>query len=199
MIVLLIVSHSNRSITLSPDSIIIIKNASESDYFELANEDLKLEFDGECLYIHSPATKRHEKLVYKLLKYFEKYFELHPDLGEALGSRFALRLPTGKRPEPDIVVVPVDTVKETDSIFKGIPLLLIEILSPTTRDHDLYNKREWYMDAFVPEIWYIDLEEKKVITVRKEHSDEYIVQENVKGKVESQILPGFEIEIEELF
>ena len=67
MISVLEISHSNKSITLSPDSLIIVKNATESDYLEISNEDLKIEFDGECLYIHSPASKRHEKLVFQLL------------------------------------------------------------------------------------------------------------------------------------
>ena len=56
--------HSNHQTTLSTNALIIIENAVEDDYFNLANEDLKIEFDGVCLYIHSPATKRHEDLVF---------------------------------------------------------------------------------------------------------------------------------------
>ena len=61
---MLILKHLNHQTTLPNKALIIIEQASEADYFNLANEDLKLEFDGESLYIHSTATKKHENLVF---------------------------------------------------------------------------------------------------------------------------------------
>jgi len=65
--------HAGHEIELSPDSMIIVKRASEQDYETLANEDLKVEFDGECLYIHSPASKMHENVVFNLLAIFKTF------------------------------------------------------------------------------------------------------------------------------
>jgi hypothetical protein len=53
---MLILSHAGHEIELALDTMIIIKNTTEKDYFKLANEDLKVEFDAECLYIH-PLVK----------------------------------------------------------------------------------------------------------------------------------------------
>ncbi|MHA1652169.1 MAG: Uma2 family endonuclease [Candidatus Helarchaeota archaeon] len=104
-------------------------------------EDLKVEFDGECLYIHSPASKKHENVVFNLLTIFKTFLRHNPSLGEALGSHFALKLPNGKRPEPDIVIVPAGIVNDNDCIYEGIPKLVIEILSPSTREFDLKEKK----------------------------------------------------------
>lgn len=158
---MLTLNHGDHGIELPHESIIIIQNATEEDYWKLANEDLKIEFDGSCLYIHSPAKYEHEKLLMKLLFRIDQYLQKHPEKGDVIGSRFALKLPNGMRPEPDIVILPPNSVNPKDSVFEGVPLLIIEILSPSNRNHDLGVKHDWYKDAGVPKIWFIDIDEQE--------------------------------------
>ncbi|HMF30367.1 MAG TPA: Uma2 family endonuclease [Candidatus Lokiarchaeia archaeon] len=196
---MLTLSYAGHQAILPPNSMIIVKDATEEDYLSLANEDLKIEFDGACLYIHSPATKRRERVVYKLLQLFNQYFLDHPTEGEAIGSRFALKLPNRKRPEPDVVVVPFGEVGEDDSVFEGLPRLIVEILSPSTRDHDLGPKLTWYQEARVPELWYIDLDAQSVkVWMLNPESEEYEAKTISAGEIESNILPQFSLSIEDL-
>ena len=43
-----------------------------------------------------------------------------------------------------------------DVFVNGTPELIVEILSPATRDYDLGEKRRAYADAGVPELWFVD-------------------------------------------
>ncbi len=43
---MLTVSHQGQTIEIKPDSLVIIENASVDQYEKLANEDLKLDYDG---------------------------------------------------------------------------------------------------------------------------------------------------------
>jgi len=196
---MLTLSHAGHKIELSPDSMIIIKNASEHDYETLASEDLKIEFDGECLYIHSPASKKHENVVFNLLAIFKTFLAQNPSLGEPIGSKFALKLPNGKRPEPDVVIVPRGIVGDYDSVYEGIPSMVVEVLSPSTKDYDLIIKRQWYEESLIPEIWFIDLEAQKIIVIRCSENDVYEEREYSTNVIACQALENLEISLEAIF
>ena len=44
----------------------------------------------------------------------------------------------------------------------GIPLLIVEILSPTTAKHDRFTKRRLYQRSGVPAYWVVDLDARLV-------------------------------------
>jgi Uma2 family endonuclease len=196
---MVVLSHAGHEIELSPDSMIIIKHASEQDYESLANEDLKIEFDGECLYIHSPASKLHENVVFNMLTIFKQFISRNPSLGDPIGSKFALKLPNGKRPEPDVVIVPQGAVGDNDSIYEGIPRLVVEILSPSTKDYDLDIKRKWYEESRVPEIWFIDLEARKITALRLIKAGTYKATEYSKDIAICDVLGHLEIPLVDIF
>ncbi|HMF33419.1 MAG TPA: Uma2 family endonuclease [Candidatus Lokiarchaeia archaeon] len=159
---MLTIVHEGNAVELNPDTLIIIEHATLEEYEKLANEDLKIDFDGERIYIHSPATLRHEELVYDILTVCKHYFESHPDLGIPTGSHFAIHLPNDRRPEPDVVVIPAGLISPNESTFHGVPLLVVEVISPSTRRHDLEEKKNWYMENQVPEIWLVDPDEESL-------------------------------------
>ncbi|MHA1275909.1 MAG: Uma2 family endonuclease [Candidatus Helarchaeota archaeon] len=196
---MLILSHAGRELEIALDAMIIIKNATEKDYLRFANEDLKVEFDGESLYIHSPASKRHKNVVFNLLTILKRYLKEKPELGEAIGSKFALKLPNGKRPEPDVVVVPPNVTADEDSIYEGIPKMVIEILSPSTYDYDLIDKRKWYEENLIPEIWFIDLKEKSVLVESLESNGTYKEIKYRGNVIICKILDNIEINFEDIF
>jgi Uma2 family endonuclease len=188
--------HESHKTTLSNNSLIVIHNATEEDYFNLANEDLKVEFDGVCLYIHSPATKKHEKLNHRLISKIDKYLTDNPKIGEVIGSRFALKLLNGKRPEPDVIIVPPKAVNDDDSVYEGVPLMVIEITSPSTRTHDLTVKLNWYKESKVPEILIIDVEEKKFLSyIYNKAEDSYSEKTLTSGIYKPKMLPNFSIDV----
>ena len=183
---------------IRPDSLIIISNVSETDYESFANEDLKLDYDGECLYIHSPATFEHEQLVFTILKSLKEYLNVPPRIGEAVGSRFSIMLKNGKRVEPDVVVIPFGSVQKRVSLFKGKTILICEILSPSTRSHDIERKLNWYQESDVPEIWYYDPEAKTMTSYYLQSNHHYLEEVHREGIFNGKVLPGYRLDLADL-
>ncbi len=90
--------------------------------------------------------------------------------------------------EPDVILV-CDNEKITDKCILGVPDLLIEVLSKTSRKHDTFIKFNLYERYGVKEYWIIDTEaetisqyilnEKNIYTLQKI----YEVTEDVKVNV----------------
>lgn len=56
---------------------------------------------------------------------------------------------------PDVMVVDPTTVDDDEGLLAP-PLLVVEVLSPSTRRHDLVHKRRAYADGGCPGYWIVD-------------------------------------------
>jgi Uma2 family endonuclease len=64
--------------------------------------------------------------------------------------------------QPDLLVVRADEIEHPDKPLR--PLLVVEILSPSTRRVDLTLKRSRYETAACPSYWVVDPDEPSVTT-----------------------------------
>lgn len=162
---------SKQIVNIQNDKLLIIQGATWDDYWVLANEDLKVEFIQERLYIHSPASLMYEEIFGNLLTELRNYLKAHP-VGKVLGSRFPILLAEGWRSEPDLFFLSNEEVRTglSETVFKGSPSWIIEIISPNYREHDTQYKREEYRKINVKEYWIIDYEKKIIdITLYQNH------------------------------
>lgn len=69
---------------------------------------------------------------------------------------------TSNAVQPDIIVIFNDNMKILDENghIHGVPDLLVEVLSPGNRDHDLIIKKDLYEKFGVKEYWAVDPETK---------------------------------------
>ena len=63
--------------------------------------------------------------------------------------------------QPDLVVVPATAVRGTH--LSAPPVLLVEVLSPGSRDRDLVHKRDEYAQAGLDHYWVVDPAEPRLI------------------------------------
>ena len=68
--------------------------------------------------------------------------------------------------QPDLVVVLKDNRIITTTKIKGVPDLVVEILSPSTSKRDEGLKKQLYEKSGVPEYWIVDPDEKAVLRFR---------------------------------
>lgn len=61
--------------------------------------------------------------------------------------------------QPDLVVVLADNRIITQTRVRGVPDLIIEILSPSNRKHDTGLKKQLYEQFAIPEYWIVDPDE----------------------------------------
>jgi Uma2 family endonuclease len=71
----------------------------------------------------------------------------------------------------------------------GVPDLVIEILSPSTRRIDLVDKRQLYRQYGVPELYFIDMVNGQVV-IDCLKNGEYETFTLQTGSFESRVLPG---------
>jgi Uma2 family endonuclease len=177
------------------DSLITVAGSLEEFY---ALEETKADFVKGYIHIQMGASVTHELIFVELITQLNLFVKSH-QLGKVFGSRLSVGISGDYHPEPDIFFVAKSNAgKYGNDGFNGIPDVVIEIISPSTRKLDLEEKRPLYQQSLVPEIYFIDFEEKVVIIDVLEKGD-YVSHTLHSGTFASRILSGLAWEIEKMY
>jgi Uma2 family endonuclease len=106
--------------------------------------------DGVIVVTPSP-NRRHQSVLANL---FDRLRRGCPAHLEVLFAPLDIYLPDGSIVEPDLVVLPRRPATEED--VRDLPVLVVEVLSPSTRRLDLAMKKDRYLVAGVPAYWVVD-------------------------------------------
>lgn len=85
--------------------------------------------------------------------------------------------------EPDLVIVMNINRIVTETKIKGVPNLVVEILSPSTRKRDQTLKKELYEHYGVPEFWIVDADEQSVKRYQLGDDQQYGVAAEHRGEI----------------
>jgi Uma2 family endonuclease len=127
------------------------------------------------------------------------------DLGIVLSAPFDVLLPDGIATpvEPDILYIRQEAMPRWEAQnFEGAPDLIIEVLSPRTRNYDRKIKLAAYRDAGVPEFWLVDPRFREVVIYGfGEDGKRYVEvgRGGVEDEVKSRVLPDFRVKVGDLF
>ena len=165
-----------------------------ADYDALPDDGPRYELIAGEL-IKMPAPSPLHQAVQVALASFLFAFVMQRRLGRVYVSPLDIQFP-GIVVQPDIAYVSNERADViTDRRIVGAPDLVIEILSPSTRRHDLTTKREVYRLEGVRECWMIDLESRSA-TVWALVGNRYVEQRpDEQGQFASTILPGFAVDV----
>lgn len=111
--------------------------------------------DGD-LYVTPSPSPNHQRVGKRLQRQLEAFFEAR-GLGEVFNAPLDVILSKKDVVEPDLIVV-ADPAQVTGRAIEGAPLLLVEILLPTSVDRDRVVKAARYAALCVPHYWIVDLE-----------------------------------------
>ncbi|HEX8849448.1 MAG TPA: Uma2 family endonuclease [Gemmatimonadaceae bacterium] len=130
--------------------------------------------DGVHYVTPSPATP-HQFVVSRILFELTRWFEKHP-VGWALISPSDIELGEDTIVQPDVLVLArTGNRPPRDWKTAGLPILAIEVLSPSTRSRDRIIKRPRYQRAGIAEYWIVDFESRLVERWRPEDERPEIV------------------------
>jgi Uma2 family endonuclease len=120
-------------------------------------------------------------------------------LGQLLASPVDVRLSRYDVVEPDLVFIPAERrLLLSGNFIDGLPAIVIEVLSPSTKGIDLVRKRALYATAGIPEYWIVDPEAKSLIIHRLvDGMYEEVPSEGANPN--SVVLTGLEIDLAKLF
>lgn len=184
------------------------RKVSYEEYMALVeSSDQRYELiNGEVYLLASPGFT-HQVVVNEIAWHFTNYFRGKPcrSLTAPLDIRlfgFATKFEEDPNVvQPDIVVIcDVDKVNE-DNRYEGIPTLIVEVLSPTTKGKDMAVKLNLYMKSGVSEYWVVDPAGKSV--TRYSFTEERDIRDvSVFGRgdvVTSVVFSGLELPLGEVF
>ena len=118
--------------------------------------------DGD-LYVTPTPRFRHQQVVMSIARIVANLCVEH-GLGEVVGSPITVHLLDDRVMEPDVTFVRAGrlSIIGSDGQLHGPPDLVVEVLSPSSRDYDRSLKRKRYLASDVPELWIVDADEDAV-------------------------------------
>jgi prevent-host-death family protein len=184
------------------------RRISYEEYLSLANSsEQRYELiDGEIYLIASPNFK-HQLVVSEIHGIFYNYFKgkdcrsLTAPLDLRL-SGYALKFEEDPNVvQPDVLVICDEEKVNEDNKYEGVPTLVVEVLSPSTKGKDMIVKLNLYMKSGVSEYWIVDLENKNITQYSFTQEREL---DNVKtfkegDTIKSSKFDGLEISLEDIF
>jgi Uma2 family endonuclease len=117
--------------------------------------------DGEHVVTPAPALP-HQRVLARI------FAALHPQVApyrhlEFLSSPADIRLEAKTLVQPDLFILHVDPEHPPANWAQvGVPVLAIEILSPSTAARDRGKKRRIYQDVGVGEYWIVDIDARLI-------------------------------------
>ena len=180
---------------LDKEYIILQPNVTEEEFFEFANEDTNCELIDGVLIIHSPASSEHENIFSFLMTIIRGYFD-ETKAGQVYGSRFVMRLNKNWNPEPDLLLISPENYQNIKNGYLDGPAdVVIEILSPATRDIDLTKKIPEFLRFGVKEVLIID-PENEIITLKRTNITKNYSKVTGEDIIELKEFPGLKLKAE---
>ncbi|KUG05419.1 hypothetical protein ASZ90_017100 [hydrocarbon metagenome] len=183
------------------------RRISYEEYMNLtSSSDLRYELiDGEIYLMASPGF-RHQVMVNEIAGHFYNFFRGHPckSLTAPLDVRlFGYATKFEEDPnvvQPDVMVV-CDMNNIIDNKYEGIPALIVEVLSPSTKGKDMAAKLHLYMKSGVPEYWIVDLESRNIVqySFTEDRDIDSLTTLKQGDTIKSTVFEGLEIALEDVF
>jgi Uma2 family endonuclease len=143
---------------------------------EVAGDGIRYELlDGAIVVTPSPGV-RHQVAVTALWRVLD---DARPPGLHVLVAPLDVHLPTDDILEPDVLVIE-DSAVVDDKVQGGVPVLVVEVLSPSSRRRDVGDKLTAYRDAGVPAYWVVDPVNPR-LRVWELREGEYVEVANISG------------------
>jgi Uma2 family endonuclease len=127
-------------------------------------------------------------------------------LGHIVTSNAKLKISAFGGREPDIFFVPKSLYNDVSkNVFKGVPPLVVEILSPSNEAEDRGPKRAEYAQLGVTEYWIVDFPNRVIeihaLRARADGSRDYELVDTVHGNATFRpaMFPGLEIPLPDVW
>ncbi len=183
------------------------RRISYEEYMDLVeSSDQRYELiDGEVFLLASPRFN-HQLVVSEIAWYFYNYFK-ETDC-QPITSPFDVRLfglATKFEEDPNVVQPDVMVICDQDKInedgkYEGVPSLVVEVLSPSTKNKDMALKLNLYLKSGVREYWLVDPEKKSISQyyfIEREIED--VTHLGEEDTIVSPVFQGLEIPLKDIF
>ena len=124
---------------------------------------------GELCVTPAP-TLLHETILARLTRILDPYVAAN-DLGYVYRPRAVIMIGDDTEVEPDLMVRQPPEDANAGWASAPMPILVVEVISDSTRRRDRVHKRELYAEIGIPAYWIVDGADRTVRNIRLGHSD----------------------------
>lgn len=147
-----------------------------AEVHSLPDDGNKYEVVRGELFVTPPPSDDHETITARLTRLLDPFVAVN-SLGMVYHARAVMRF-DGSEAEPDLMVRQSHPRGRRGSWDDApTPLLVVEVVSPSTRRRDHEQKRQFYLDAGVPEYWIVDPDAESIRIVRAGQPDDLLIDE----------------------
>ncbi len=182
------------------------KNYTYADYLQWKFEE-RIELIKGKIFKMSPAPSSfHQEIAVEITRVFANY--LKGKMCKVYSAPYDVRLTRKSLMNEDVITVvqpDICVVCDRRKIDKagciGAPDIVIEILSPGNNKTELQNKYDVYEENGVQEYWIVSPQDKTFIKYTLNQEGIYVASKLLPSNAEvtTSILPGFVLNLEELF
>lgn len=174
---------------------------THADYLLFPDDGKRRELiDGE-VFVMPSASLRHQTISRNIFRHLDTFLR-ERGLGEVFFAPLDVIFTQHDVVEPDLIVVRREHNDILQDWVRGVPDLLVEIVSPSDRRHDEVRKRDLYERVGVQEYWIVDPEVESVKVYRREGSGygrPLLLSPHGGDLLTSPLLPGFEMPLAAVF
>lgn len=173
-------------------------------YTETSESQFEL-IDGQ-IYLMSAPRHVHQAALSKLFLKIGNWLEGKPC--EAFVAPYDIKLFNDSpsfEDDPNVVQPDISIICDPDNIndngyYEGIPTMVVEVLSPSTRTKDMIAKLSLYMKSGVMEYWVVDTDHKEITLYSfKDRELDQVHHYRVDETVSSRHFEGMTIELKDIF
>ena len=169
-----------------------------SDYLAAPDDGKTYEIINGDLYVAPAPSPLHQRFSRRLQRQLEDYFHVR-SLAEVFDSPIDLILTNADVVQPDLLVV-ADPAQVSKRGIEGAPLLVVEVLSPSTRKRDLSIKARRYAELEIPHYWVVDPDHKRLECHRLEAGTyKKIVEGTSRGELLHPDWDGLALDLTAIF
>jgi Uma2 family endonuclease len=182
------------------------KTYTYADYLQWKFEE-RIELIKGRIFKMSPApSSSHQRISRKFLVALDIY--LQQKSCEVFSAPFDVRLPRKSKNDEDLITVVqpdicviCDRNKIDERGCLGAPDIVVEIISPGNNKTELKNKYEVYEESGVREYWIVSPQDKTFLKYTLNENGVYVASQLLpsEGEVTTPILPGFILNLEDVF
>ncbi|MFN0096404.1 MAG: Uma2 family endonuclease [Dehalococcoidia bacterium] len=152
------------------------------DWWIYPEDGNRYEFVDGVFVVMAPPALRHQRALGKLHYALEGFARAHG--GFAGVSSIGVALPTGQGFQPDVLYIRPDNEHVlSERGIEGVPDLVVEVASPSTRRYDRRTKVPAYLGAGVEEVWIVDLDARTTEVRRADGVTVSVFGERIRSQV----------------
>ena len=175
------------------------------EYIELVEaSEQRFELIDGVVYNLAAPSYAHQHIIHEIHGAFYNWFKNKKCI--PLTSPFDVTILKSKENicvvQPDIIVICDRENVDKNGKYKGIPTLLIEVLSPSTRSKDMFKKLDLYKQCGVKEYWIVDPQNTQIYVYSLENNDisnSKAYRKSADDYVKSDYFEGLQVSMNDMF